>query len=575
MKKIALLRSYPKEATFGRIANTLSKAYKLDCFIWDRQRDYQPIAVNNNISYVKCSIKAGYYNLSTFLKLFLFEIWLLIKLPFARVDFIHAIDLDTGFVGLITAKLLGKPFVYQCLDPYYTVLPKRWPKFLAGIAKSLENFVITHADLFIITDLLRLPQHEGARPKRVVEIANVTYPTISQFSPAANEDFVVGYIGSLAEGRNLVTVIKAIGELKDHGVKLIIGGFGPLADVVGESARNYPNVTYRSWVPFDQLFELESGFDLFVYVTDRDNEAHRWVSPTKLFTSMAFGRPIIVGEGTLSARRISAVGNGVAVPYGSKEELIKAILMFKENPAIAKEMGARGRDEFERNWRPEIMAKRLLEAYMRLEGDGATQQDHHGTEKESYTERLISLESKWKRLLDVQRPYRMHLQRLQLGFVLDLGCGLGRNLVNLGGRGAGVGIDHNPRSVDVALSRGVLAFTPEEFQGSEYAREARFDAILLSHVVEHMERSEVVTLLNAYLTYLRPGGRVVFITPQERGFRSDPSHVTFTDFAALTEIAKEAGLTVERQYSFPFPRSIGHVFKYNEFVALCRKPETE
>jgi hypothetical protein len=84
------------------------------------------------------------------------------KTAICTVDFIHAIDLDTGFVGLITAKLLGKPFVYQCLDPYYTVLPRKWPKFLAGIAKSLENFVITHADLFIITDLLRLPQHEGA-----------------------------------------------------------------------------------------------------------------------------------------------------------------------------------------------------------------------------------------------------------------------------------------------------------------------------------------------------------------------------------------------------------------------------
>jgi glycosyltransferase involved in cell wall biosynthesis len=130
--------------------------------------------------------------------------------------------------------------------------------------------------------------------------------------------------------RSLITVIETIGELKDHGVKLIIGGFGPLAGVIGESARNYPNVTYRSWVPFDQLFELESGFDLFVYVTDRDNEAHRWVSPTKLFTSMAFGRPIIVGEGTLSAKRIAAVWNGVAVPYGSKEELLKAIRMFKE-----------------------------------------------------------------------------------------------------------------------------------------------------------------------------------------------------------------------------------------------------
>jgi DNA primase len=29
----------------------------------------------------------------------------------------------------------------------------------------------------------------------------------------------------------------------------------------------------------------------------------------------------------------------------------------------------------------------------------------------------------WKQLLDVQRPYRWHIRRLELGFVLDVGCG--------------------------------------------------------------------------------------------------------------------------------------------------------
>ena len=195
------------------------------------------------------------------------------------------------------------------------------------------------------------------------------------------------------------------------------------------------------------------------------------------------------------------------------------------------------------------------------------------TEKENYTERLVGLESWWKRLLDVQRPYRNHLRRLKLGFVLDVGCGLGRNLVNLGGGGAGVGVDHNLRSVAVARSRGLTAFTPEEFSGAPYAREGRFDTILLSHVAEHMEKKEVAGLLRVYLPYLRPGGRVVFITPQERGFRSDPTHVAFMDFASLAAIAKESGLTVERQYSFPFPRSLGRIFTYNEFITICRKRE--
>lgn len=197
------------------------------------------------------------------------------------------------------------------------------------------------------------------------------------------------------------------------------------------------------------------------------------------------------------------------------------------------------------------------------------------TEKETYTERLVSLETAWwKRLLDVQRPYRRHLQRLRLGFVLDVGCGLGRNLINLGGSGAGVGVDHNAASVGVARSRGLTAFVPEEFEKSEYARAGRFDTILLAHVAEHMQLHEVASLLKSYLGYLRPGGRVVLITPQERGFRSDPTHVAFMDFAALAVVAEQAGLTVDSRYSFPFPRWIGYIFTHNEFVTICVKPHS-
>src|SRR4029078_13312599 len=91
------------------------------------------------------------------------------------------------------------------------------------------------------------------------------------------------------------------------------------------------------------------------------------------------------------------------------------------------------------------------------------------TREASYTDRLTRLESVWwKRLLDVQRPYRWNLQRLQLGFTLDLGGGLGRTLVTL--EGNGVGVDHNEASVAVATGRGLVAFTPEAFGASEYAR---------------------------------------------------------------------------------------------------------
>ena len=76
------------------------------------------------------------------------------------------------------------------------------------------------------------------------------------------------------------------------------------------------------------------------------------------------------------------------------------------------------------------------------------------TRDDSYTSRLLAGERAWwRRLFDVQAPYRWNLRRLELGFTLDVGCGIGRNLLHFEGRG--VGIDHNPASVDVARSRGL------------------------------------------------------------------------------------------------------------------------
>lgn len=190
----------------------------------------------------------------------------------------------------------------------------------------------------------------------------------------------------------------------------------------------------------------------------------------------------------------------------------------------------------------------------------------------SYAERLRRGEAVWwKRLVDVQLPYRLHLRRLKLGFVLDVGCGLGRNLTNLGGAAAGVGVDPNVDAVATCRQRGLVAFTPDELAASEYARPGRFDTLLISHVLEHMPGDVAAELLARYLPLVKPGGRVVLITPQEAGFRSDPTHVEFIDLDRLAQLATTAGLAPVSAYSFPFPRPVGKLFRYNEFVLIARK----
>ena len=185
-----------------------------------------------------------------------------------------------------------------------------------------------------------------------------------------------------------------------------------------------------------------------------------------------------------------------------------------------------------------------------------------------YTRRLQRLSGRrWKRF--VPNPYRWNVRRLAAGRVVDVGCGIGRCLDFI--RPRGVGVDPNATAVAACREKGHQAYPPEEFArvygGDQVGR--RFDTLLCSHVLEHLDETTGVDLLATYLAYLAPNGRVVLIVPQERGQRSDPTHVRLIDEAAITRLAERCGLVIERISSFPLPRRFGRWFIYNETVTIA------
>ncbi|HEY1752559.1 MAG TPA: methyltransferase domain-containing protein [Caulobacteraceae bacterium] len=185
--------------------------------------------------------------------------------------------------------------------------------------------------------------------------------------------------------------------------------------------------------------------------------------------------------------------------------------------------------------------------------------------QDEYADRLLRLQTPlWKRVLDVQAPYRWNLRRLQPGRMLDVGCGIGRNLANVPGS---VGVDPNEACVAAARRRGFEAYTPAELT----AAEGSFDSLLIAHVLEHLTPEQADQLAAENLKYLKPGGRLILITPQERTFAMDATHIWFVDFKVLGELVTRWGLTQERAYSFPFPRWLGKLIPHNEFVVTARK----
>src|SRR5260370_13228537 len=110
------------------------------------------------------------------------------------------------------------------------------------------------------------------------------------------------------------------------------------------------------------------------------------------------------------------------------------------------------------------------------------------------------------------------MRRLRFGNKLGGGCGIGRNLHHLGADA--VGIDHNADSIAVARSLGLTAYTREEFLESADCVPARFDTILLAHVVGHMDRAATVDIVADYLRFLKPEGRLGFTPPPGARYRA-------------------------------------------------------
>lgn len=107
--------------------------------------------------------------------------------------------------------------------------------------------------------------------------------------------------------------------------------------------------------------------------------------------------------------------------------------------------------------------------------------------------------------------------------VLDVGCGYGRNLRLLRELGCRVkGVDVNQGVLDALRAAGHDCVRPGELGPAT----PDYDVILMAHVIEHFAPEALLAMMDSYLDRLRPGGRLVVLTPlMSPYFYDDFDHV--------------------------------------------------
>ena len=141
--------------------------------------------------------------------------------------------------------------------------------------------------------------------------------------------------------------------------------------------------------------------------------------------------------------------------------------------------------------------------------------------------------------------------------VLDLGCGAGvfLDLLRDAGRN-GIGVDSSAADLAPARARGLEVVEADAIAYLERARD--FDGIFCAHVIEHLPPAAAVRLIEGAHRALKPGGRLVLITPEIRDlevlterFWLDLTHVRPYPEKLLVQLCTALGFVVERSGNDP------------------------
>jgi len=149
--------------------------------------------------------------------------------------------------------------------------------------------------------------------------------------------------------------------------------------------------------------------------------------------------------------------------------------------------------------------------------------------------------------------------------VLDLGSGPGLLLRLLREHGEhGEGVEYLPGPAAAARKAGHRVHRADVLAYLSRAPRGRFGAVCMSHIIEHLPPRRVLEALKKVRRTLKPGGRLVILTPNPRNigvmtrtFWGDIEHTRPYAVHLLVGLLRDAGFTIVAAGDDPYTRQPG------------------
>jgi colanic acid biosynthesis glycosyl transferase WcaI len=245
-------------------------------------------------------------------------------------DLAIAVQMLKNPLAIKIARLLEK-FVYQRSDRILAI-SERFITYLTG--RGVMGSKISFLPLWVDSELIVPGNRNG--PFRKTNNIN-------------EQQTVVLYTGNMGAKQNLENVLDAADQLRRCGdVLFLFVGDGSEKEHLQDYARkkSLENVRFFPLVPphpKELLPEMLAAAD--VLILNQSSQIVDTVIPSKLFTYMASGRPIVaaVNPSSEAAACIRKADCGICVASADPTALAEAIFALKENRDLAEKLGQQGR----------------------------------------------------------------------------------------------------------------------------------------------------------------------------------------------------------------------------------------
>jgi len=262
--------------------------------------------------------------------------------------------------------LAGYPVKLMKRIPWVLEIRDLWPESVLAVGavrnrllirflSALERFAYRKCDHIVpVTEAFRRDiVGKGIAPEKISVVRNgVDFSLFTGHSDAQHlrarlgleGKFVVSYVGTHGMAHGLETVLDAATQLRGHAniAFLLVGDGAERQRLLGlrdQLALN--NVTMLEQQPKELMPQIWALADASLVLL-RKLPLFETVIPSKIFESMAMGRPIILGVRG-EAREIVEEGRaGLVIEPESSASLCAAVLKLADNPALAHQLGANG-----------------------------------------------------------------------------------------------------------------------------------------------------------------------------------------------------------------------------------------